>query len=53
MPWTQVTVRKSDYTEAKDYHPINLSSFLLKTMEKLVERHIRDSVLKDYALHHK
>jgi hypothetical protein len=37
-PW------KSDYTEVKAYH-ISLSSFLLKTMEKLVERHIKDGVL--------
>jgi hypothetical protein len=42
---------KLDYTEAKAYRPISLSSFLLKTMEKLVERHVRDGALKEYPLH--
>jgi hypothetical protein len=55
MAWKQVTFiskpRKSDYTEAKAYHPISLSSFLLKTVEKLVDRHIRDGALKGYPLH--
>jgi hypothetical protein len=37
--------RKPDYTEARSYLPISLSSILLKTMEKLVDRHIRDNVL--------
>jgi hypothetical protein len=43
--------RKSDYTEATSYHPISLSSFLFKTMEKLIDKHIRDRVLKEYPLH--
>jgi hypothetical protein len=40
--WRQIKVTfipkpgKLDYTEAKTYRPISLSSFLLKTMEKLV-----------------
>jgi hypothetical protein len=57
MAWRQVRVtfipksRKYDYTEAKSYRPISLSSFLLKTMEKLIDRHIRGSVLKVYPLH--
>jgi hypothetical protein len=55
--WRQVEVtfipkpRKLDYNEAKAYRPINLSSFLFKTMEKLVDRHIRDDALKKYPLH--
>jgi hypothetical protein len=55
--WRQVKVMfipklgKLDYTEAKTYHPISLSSFLLKTMEKLVDRHIRGGVLKEHPLH--
>jgi hypothetical protein len=55
--WRQVKVTfirkpgKSDYTEAKAYHPISLLSFLLKTMEKLLDRHIRDGALKEYPLH--
>jgi hypothetical protein len=43
--------RKSNYTEAKTYFPITLSPFLLKAMEKLVDKHIRDGVLRKYALH--
>jgi hypothetical protein len=55
--WRQVKVTfipkpgKLDYTEAKAYFPISLSSFLLKTIEKLVDRHIRDGALKVYSLH--
>jgi hypothetical protein len=55
--WRQVRVMfipkpgKPDYTKAKAYRPISLSSFLLKTMEKLVYRHIRDGALKNYPLH--
>jgi hypothetical protein len=37
---------KLDYTEAKAYRPISLSSFLLKTMEKLVDRHIKEGALR-------
>jgi hypothetical protein len=42
---------KLDYTEAKAYRPISLSSFMLKTMEKLVDRHVRDGTLKIHPLH--
>jgi hypothetical protein len=57
MAWRQVKVTfipkhgKSDYTEAKVYRPISLSSFLLKTMEKIVDRHIRDRALRSQPLH--
>jgi hypothetical protein len=55
--WRQVKVTfipkpgKLNYTEAKAYCPISLSYFLLKMMEKLVDRHIRDNALKEYPLH--
>jgi hypothetical protein len=55
--WRQVKVTfipkpgKLDYTEDKGYCPISLSSFLLKTIEKLVDKHIRDGALKEYHLH--
>jgi hypothetical protein len=55
--WQQVKVtfipkpEKLDYTEAKAYCPTSLSSFLLKTMEKLVDRHIMGSALREYPLH--
>jgi hypothetical protein len=42
---------KLDYTEAKAYRPISLSSFLLKILKKLVESHIRDDSLREYLLH--
>jgi hypothetical protein len=29
----------------KMYHPINLKLFLLKTIEKLMDKHVMDSVL--------
>jgi hypothetical protein len=57
MAWRQVRVtfipkpRKPDYTEAKVCRPISLSSFLLKTLEELVDRHIRDGALKEYPLY--
>lgn len=34
-----------DYNSAKAFRPISLSSFMLKTMERLIDRDIRDSVL--------
>ena len=42
---------KPSYTEAKAYRPICLSSFLLKTLERLVDRHIRDDLLGKNPLH--
>ena len=42
---------KSSYTKAKAYSPICLSSFLLKTLERLVDRHIRDDLLGRNSLH--
>jgi hypothetical protein len=36
---------KATYTEPKAYCPISLLSFMLKTMEKLVDRQIRDEIL--------
>ena len=42
---------KPSYTEAKAYHQICLSSFLLKTLERLVDRHIRDDVFGKNPLH--
>jgi len=42
---------KSDYSVPKSFRPISLSSFLLKTLERLVERHLRKGVLSDTPLH--
>jgi hypothetical protein len=55
--WRQVKVTfipkpgKANYTKAKAYHPISISSFMLKIMEKLVDRHIRDKILGLCPLH--
>lgn len=52
MAWRSVRVvflpkvgRSTDFTP-KSYRPISLSSFLLKTLERLVDRYIRDDILK-------
>jgi ribonuclease HI len=34
----------------KSLRPISLSSFILKTMEKIIERHIRETTLNNYPL---
>lgn len=56
MNWRQVRAifipkagRPSDL--AKSFRPISLMSFILKTLEKLVDRHIRDGVLVNRPLH--
>jgi hypothetical protein len=35
---------------AKSFRPISLTSFLLKTIERLVDLHIKEELLKDYPL---
>jgi hypothetical protein len=42
--------REYDYTEAKAY-PISLKSFLLNTVEKLMDKCVTDSLLKEHLLH--
>ncbi len=42
---------KASYEVAKSYRPISLTSFFAKTMEKVLDRHIRDTVLADRPLH--
>jgi hypothetical protein len=39
-------------TQAKSLRPISLMSFVLKTLEKIIDRHIRDGVLVEKPLHH-
>jgi len=41
---------RSDYSQAKAFRPISLTSFLLKTFERLIDRYIRDSVLSVHPL---
>ena len=42
---------KSTYADPKSFRPISLMSFILKTLEKLVERHIREVSLSTVTLH--
>ncbi len=44
---------RSDYSKAKAFRPISLSSFILKTLERLVDRFLRDRVLLGQPLHRK
>jgi len=40
-----------DYTNSKAFRPNSLTSFLLKGLEKLVDRHLRSESLVDFPLH--
>jgi ribonuclease HI len=42
---------RASYVEAKSFRPISLMSFILKTIEKLVDRYIRENVLVSNPLH--
>ena len=57
MLWRKVKVvfipkagKRSSF-EAKSFRPISLSSFCLKTMERIIDRHIKDNVLIENPLH--
>ncbi|OXU18473.1 hypothetical protein TSAR_004796 [Trichomalopsis sarcophagae] len=41
---------KGSYNTAKDFRPICLTSFMLKTLERLMDRYIKDYILKDNPL---
>ena len=42
---------KMDYTVAKSFRPISLTSFLLKGLEKLVDRYLRDGPMATLPMH--
>ena len=42
---------KNDYTNPKSFRPISLTSFLLKTLERMCDREIRDNALAKKPLH--
>ena len=42
---------RNSYGGPKDFRPISLTSFLLKTMERLVDRFLRDEILAFMPLH--
>lgn len=45
-------VGKKENTHPKSFRPISLTSFLLKTLEKVVDNYIRSAVLEKLPLHH-
>jgi Reverse transcriptase (RNA-dependent DNA polymerase) len=55
--WSKVNVcfipkpGKPSYLNPKAYRPISLMSFILKTLEKLIEKYIRETVLEARPLH--
>ena len=42
---------KKSYKQVKDFRPISLTSFLLKTLEKLVDRYLKSGPLLELPLH--
>ena len=42
---------QSSNVHTEDFRPISLTPFLLKTMERMVDRYIKDKVLKNRPLH--
>ncbi len=42
-----------DYSKANNFRPISLTSFFLKTLEKLIDRYIRDGPLSIKPIHFK
>jgi hypothetical protein len=42
---------KANYTEAEAHHPVCLVSFMLKTVERLGDRHIKNEILGLRPLH--
>ena len=55
--WRQINVKfipkggRQSYDEAKSFRPISLSSFLLKTLERIIDHLIRDKYLTQHPLH--
>jgi hypothetical protein len=55
--WRQVKVvfipkpGKGTYSGPRDYRPISLTSFLLKTMDRLMDRYLRDNALTSVPLY--
>ena len=44
---------RNSYSEPRDYRPISLTWFLLKTLERLLDRYLRDEALALVPLHSK
>lgn len=44
---------KSSYHLASSFRPISLTSFMLKTLERLIDRYLRNGILKSFTIHPK
>jgi hypothetical protein len=42
---------RNSYSRPRDFRPISLTLLLLKTMERLIARHLRDKALAQVPLH--
>lgn len=57
LAWREIKVvfipkpGRSDYTQPSAFRPISLSSFLLKTMERLMDWEVREQLKGEHALH--
>ena len=55
--WREIRIKfipksgRASYEEAKSFRPISLSSFLLKTVERIIDHYIRDVCLVEHPLH--
>ncbi|XP_070068090.1 uncharacterized protein [Drosophila takahashii] len=45
---TQVSIRRSGHILAKDFRPISLTSFLMKTLDRMIDIHIRENTEKQH-----
>ncbi|XP_048004470.1 uncharacterized protein LOC125240570 isoform X2 [Leguminivora glycinivorella] len=42
---------KTDYTDPKSFRPISLTSFMLKTLERLCDKELKETALKNIQIH--
>ena len=42
---------KKGYSDATYFKPISLSSFFMKTLERMVDRYIKKGLLRDFPIH--
>ena len=42
---------RTDYSTAKAFRPISLTSFLMKTLERMVDRYLVERIISPYPLH--
>ena len=55
--WREICIKfipksgRASYEEAKSFRPISLNTFLLKTVEQIIDHYIRDVCLVEHPLH--